>query len=79
MAGIPGDLNAVEGALRQFDAIDQGSYAFRYATTPKGRPSLPDEFPEVNLRNLGEVVERIGTFLESCATALMEERDAAGY
>lgn len=75
----PSDLNAVEDGLRQFDAVDRGSYAFRYATTPAGESSLPPEFQQINLRNVGEVVERIGVFLESCATALIEELHAADY
>jgi len=75
----PSDLDAVEDGLRQFDAADRGSYAFRYATTPTGESSLPPEFQQINLRNVGEVVERIGVFLESCATALTEELHAADY
>lgn len=31
----------------------------------------------INLRNLKEVVERIGTFLESCGEAMRYEREAA--
>jgi hypothetical protein len=73
----PTDLEAVESGLRQFDAIDQGSFAFRYATTPTGERSLPVELQKFNLRNHAEVVERIGVFLESCGTALMEEHQAA--
>lgn len=74
-----GDLDAVEDSLRQFDAVDRGSYAFRYATTPTGEMSLPVEFKQINLRNLGEVVERIGVFLDSSATVLIEEHGAADY
>jgi hypothetical protein len=75
----PSDLDAVEDGLRQFDAVDRGSYAFRYATTPGGESSLPPEFKQINLRDVGEVIERIGVFLESCATALTEELHAADY
>jgi len=73
----PDELEAVEENLCQFDAVDSGSFAFRYATTKAGAPSLPEGMQHINLRNLSEVVARIGTFLESCATALDVEREAA--
>ncbi len=73
----PDELDAVEANLQQFDAVDRGSFAFRYATTTKGAPSLPEDMQHINLRNLSEVVARIGTFLEACATALSAEREAA--
>lgn len=73
----PEELDAVEDNLRQFDAVDRGSFAFRYATSTKGVPSLPENMRHINLRNLSEVVARIGTFLEACATALSAEREAA--
>lgn len=75
----PTDLNAAEAGLQQFDAVDQGSFAFRYATTPAGENSLPRELQQIDPRNFAEVVERIGVFLEACATALIEEREAADF
>lgn len=72
-----GELEQVEEQLRQFDAIDGGSYAFRYATTKAGKPSLPKDMLHINLRNLREVVERIGTYLESAIDMLDAERQAA--
>jgi hypothetical protein len=74
--GRPDELDAVEDNLRQFDAVDEGSFAFRYATTRTGAPSLPEDMRHINLRNLAEVVARIGTFLEACMTALSAEREA---
>jgi hypothetical protein len=73
----PADPDAVEDNFGQFDAIDAGSFAFRYATTKHGGPSLPAEMQHIDLRNLAEVVARNGTFLESCATALSVEREVA--
>lgn len=73
------DLDAVEAGIVQFDAVDRGSFAFRYATTPTGERSLPRELQQINLRNLAEVVERIGVFLEATATALIEEHNAADF
>ncbi len=75
----PTDLEVVESGLRQFDAVDRGSFAFRYATTPTGERSLPGEVQRIDLRNHAEVVERIGVFLEACATALVEEHQAADF
>jgi hypothetical protein len=74
-SGHPGPLDAVEANLTQFDDVDKGSFAFRYAITTRGDPSLPNEMRHINLRNLKEVVERIGTFLEACSTALSVERE----
>lgn len=73
----PDPLDAVEENLRQFDEVDEGSFAFRYSVTKQGEPSLPDEMQHINLRNLKEVVQRIGTFLEACSTGLSAEREAA--
>jgi hypothetical protein len=77
--GSPEELDAVGDGLRQFDAVDQGSFAFRYATDPAGKVSLPEGLSRINLRNLSEVIERIGVFLESCETALMEDRQTADW
>jgi hypothetical protein len=77
--GSTEELDAVGDGLRQFDAVDRGSYGFRYATDPTGKVSLPNELSQINLRNLAEVIERIGTFLESCATVLIEEHNAADF
>lgn len=73
----PEPLDAVGENLGQFDEVDKGSFAFRYSTTTSGQPSLPNEMEHINLRNLSEVVARIGTFLEACATGLSAEREAA--
>lgn len=73
------EMDAVEDALRQFDTVDRGSFAFRYATKKNGEASLPRELQRINLRNLSEVVGRIGTYLEACHTVLSEERAAADY
>jgi hypothetical protein len=73
----PGPLDAVEENLSEFDAVDRGSFAFRYSITTKGDQSLPSGMQRINLRNLKEVVGRIGTFLESCAGAMRYEQEAA--
>jgi len=79
LAGDRDELQSVGDALRQFDSVDRLSYAFRYSTTPKGDLSLPKNMLRINLRNLSDVVTRVGAFLEACASALSAERDAAGH
>jgi hypothetical protein len=80
----------VEDQLARFDAVDPGSYAFRYATGTKPKkktaakrrePSLPPDLQRINLPNLAEVTERLAIFLESTITLLDAERQAAddGY
>jgi len=69
----------VEDALRQFDTVDRRSFAFRYPTGKRGEPSLPDHMLRINLRNLAEVVARIGAFLEGTLDAFDADRQAADY
>jgi hypothetical protein len=69
----------VEEALSQFDAVDRHSFAFRYATTKKGTPSLPEGMLRINLRNLSEVVARIGSFLEGTLDAFDADRQAGDW
>ena len=63
------DLEAVDEAIAQFCAVDPTSQAFRYPTDKEGKPSLPADLRYINLRNLAEVMERIGGFFD--ATAMM--------
>jgi len=69
----------VEDALRQFDTVDRRSFAFRYPTGKKGERSLPEHMLRINLRNLAEVVARIGAFLEGTLDAFDPDRQAADY
>ena len=57
------DLEAVEECVLQFSEIDYGSAAFRYPTDKSGNPSLPD-LSVINLRNLSEVITRMGSLLD---------------
>jgi len=76
-----GELEQVEQQLHQFDTVDGRSYAFRYATTKPGNPSVPKDMRHINIRNLREVVGRVGKYLESAIDILDEERQATddGY
>lgn len=68
----------VEDALRQFDTVDRRSFAFRYPTGKQGGPSLPQHMLRINLRNLAEVVARIGAFLEGTLDAFDADRQSVG-
>lgn len=63
-------LNAVEEIVIQFDQVDTDSFAFRYPTSKKGIPSLPSKLYHINIRNLTEVMQRVGNFLDSADTML---------
>jgi hypothetical protein len=56
-------LDAVEARIAEFDAIDPGSDAFRFAHDPKGQP-IKLGVTEVDLPNLQKVVSSIHNFLE---------------
>lgn len=58
-------LDAVEEIVSQFDQVDTDSFAFRYPLSKKGIPSLPSELYHINIRNLTEVMQRVGSFLDS--------------
>lgn len=57
-------MDAVGNIFEQIDAIDLGSIAFRYPDTKYGVPSLPDDLKYVNIRNLAEMMQCTGSFLE---------------
>jgi len=63
------DLDAVEECIRQFSEKDPSSIAFRYPTDKDGNPSLPD-LRYINLRNLSEVMARIGSLLDGSSDGI---------
>jgi hypothetical protein len=84
------DLEAVDEAIAQFCAVDPTSQAFRYPTDKEENPSLPADLRYINLRNLAEVMERIGSFFDAAAMVISvyleqkreierEYRDAFGF
>jgi hypothetical protein len=78
LAGDEGDdLATADDVLAWFDSVDRGSYAFRYATTPQGQPSFPEKrLRIINLRDLAEVVSRVGVFLERHYDQISGAREA---
>lgn len=69
------DLEAIDEAISQFCAVDPTSEGFRYPTNKEGQPSLPDELKYINVRNLAEVMARVGSFFESATMMISYYRD----
>ena len=69
--GPADDLEAVEECILQFSEKDHTSMAFRYPTDKNGNPSLPG-LRNINLRNLAEVIARIGSLLDAASSGISE-------
>jgi hypothetical protein len=46
--------------------------AFSYPIDRDGIPVLPEELRHINIRNLAEVMQRLGSFLDGCDTGISE-------
>lgn len=55
----------VDACLKRFDQLDPTSQSFRYPVDGDGQTTLPGDLYHVNLRQLREVVDRLGGFLDS--------------
>jgi len=64
-------VEAVEESIVQFCNLDRHSLAFRYPTDKSGNRLLPP-LKLLNVRQLGEVMERISKFLESVSSGIAE-------
>jgi hypothetical protein len=62
-------VKAVEECMVQFCNLDRQSYAFRYPADKLGNRYLKD-LKLLNVRQLGEVMDRISGFLESVSTGI---------
>jgi hypothetical protein len=56
-------FDAVDAQIAEFDAVDPGSDAFRFAHTTKGKP-IALTITEIDLSNLRKVVASLHNFLE---------------
>ena len=73
------EVPAIEEVIRQTDAVDPGSFSFRYATNKKGEVLLP-ELRHVNVRHLGEVMNSVFMMLGAIYSWLGEiERNMDVY
>jgi hypothetical protein len=68
--GDRADIRNVESCLRKFDELDPTSQSFRYPVNRGGAPSLPEELTHLNLRQVRDVVDRLGGFLDSADAML---------
>lgn len=68
-------LDAVDAVIREFDGIDPTSMTFRYGVGKRGEQLLPDDFTQINIKNLAEVMNATGRFLESFADMLGDALD----
>lgn len=64
------DIPNVGECLRRFDELDPTSQNFRYPVDGEGQPSLPSDLHRVNLRQVRDVVDRLGGFLDSASMIL---------
>jgi len=62
-------VKALEECMVQFCNLDRRSYAFRYPADKLGNRYLK-ELKLLNVRQLGEVMDRISSFLESVSTGI---------
>jgi hypothetical protein len=60
----------VGDCLKRFDEMDPTSQSFRYPVDGDGHPTLSGDLYHVNLRQLREVVDRLGGFLDSAGMML---------
>lgn len=59
-----GQFEHIGRRFEEFDTLDPGSYAFRYATTNQGHPSLPEDLKWISLTNLRDMIAKIAATLD---------------
>jgi hypothetical protein len=62
-----------KGVIMQFSKIDPKSMAFRYPVTPNGDKTL--SITHINVRNFGEVMERLANFLDAVSDQIAHYKD----
>lgn len=72
------ELPAIESFIFQLDAVDPGSFAFRYPTNKKGEVSLP-ELRHVNVRHLSEIMDSVFMLLGGIYSWMGEKEQNYGY
>jgi hypothetical protein len=69
-----GTWNEFENFVKEIDAIDPGSYAFRYPVTTRGVAHLPQHFV-VNVANFAETMDVLLGYLAGAVDLLEETFD----
>lgn len=62
-------LDALEVCIQEFSSFDMEGMAFRYPVDKQDKPHLP-EWTVINLRHLGETMDRVGNLLDDSAEVL---------
>jgi len=63
------DIEGLEDYIEQLAKMDADSFAFRYAHTKKGQPSLPG-VTQINLRHFAETIERLADYFDALDAAI---------
>lgn len=71
------NTSAIRGDLIEFDALDRGSYAFRFPLNRERGPSLPATLERFNMATFVQRAEEIGAYLDGASEGLMVHRDLA--
>ena len=58
----PADIEGIDDYIRQISEVDPSSYSLRYAYSKKGEASLPESLTHINLRHLGELMDRLAHY-----------------
>lgn len=61
------DLDNFEFCLGRFEEVDPVSQGFRYPVDTNGQPTLPAELQVIDLRQVREVVERMGGLIDGAS------------
>jgi hypothetical protein len=69
------DLEAIDDAISQFCKIDPTSETFRYPTNKEGDNSLSPDVRIINLRQLGDIMQKIASYFDATANMLSVYRD----
>ena len=77
------DLDNVERCIAEFSQMDPGSDSFRYPITRDGKLSISQDHLVISLRNLRDVMTRLGSFLDASSDHLIilyeEQKSVEGY
>jgi hypothetical protein len=77
LPGVAG-LDFVDRVLAEFDALDSGSFTFRYATDKnQTNRSIPADIQHINVRHFAAMIERLADVLEGISMTLSVMRDGA--
>ena len=53
----------IDNYVRQLSELDADSFSFRYSHSKKGKPSLPKNLKNINLRHFGDLMKRLADYL----------------